>query len=285
MYPEVDYKIGHEKRVGREGNTPYLLYDMLPIEITFLLVSLPAFLIFIEPISLEFSLYNILFWLAFSFIIILLILTCFQLVLRNRFRNPYTNHELEEIISRVNRRMGFSKHTELWMLRSGKQILLPLYGLVYRSLVISKRAEEDLLASPENAEIVLADNLKDLEGQPVLSTWFPVVLFVLVSCFPVQWVGLTTSFVLTIFWACYWIQITLIGIWLATGGRVREEKTVLTEYGTHPDIARCLVFRKSPPNDDELKSVFKVHHDPLNITNNRIAGFFHTSHPLSYRLV
>jgi len=274
MYPEADYKIGFEKGVGREGNAPFLLYNILPLDIAFFLLFLmPAFTNYIRPISFQFSLFNLLLWFTFSLAVILLILISFQLVLRKRFRKLYSCPELEEIISRAKRRMGFSRHAELWILQSSKQVLLPLSGLMYHSIVISKRTEEDLLTSPENAEIVLADNLKDLEGQPVLSTWFPVLLFVPISFFPVQWIGLTTSLALSILWAFYWIMITTEGIWLAAGGRVREKNPVLIEYNTHPDVARCHVFRKSPPNEDELQSIFKIPHDPLNITNNRLAGF------------
>jgi hypothetical protein len=274
MYSVKEYKIGYEKGVGRMGNAPYLLYDSLPLDFSFFLLTVSASASFLGTIELGSSLYLILFWFLYFFVIILLIIVSFQLILRYRFRKPYTSHELEEVMSRASKRMGFSRCVELWLLHGNKQVLLPLSGLLYRSIVISKQAEEDLLASPENAEIILADNLKDLEGQPVPSTWLPVAVFVPFSFLLVQWTGLTTSLAIGIFSVFYWIIVVIGGIRLALGGGRRKKNPILTEYGTHPDVARCFVFRKSAPTEDELQSIFRVRHEPFDIAGNRLAGIF-----------
>jgi hypothetical protein len=274
--PDGNYQIGHEVGAGRNGNAPILLYDLLPLDLAFILafivVPASAAQSFPPPIIMPFTIFGLLLWFVISLSIVLIILIVFQAILRHRFRNPYTNSELENLLTRVNNRMGYTRSPELWYYESSKPVLVPLVGLLFRSIVISKPAEEDLLASPEMAELVLADHLKSIQGQSMVSTWLPVTFFVTFTFVFVRWTGLTLDQAVVIWWAIYWILVLESGRRLIMG-RDDVENPVFEEYHTHPDVARCVVFRGSEPTNTELKDISKKRHDPISKESNRVRGY------------
>ena len=88
----------------------------------------------------------------------------------------------------------------------------------------------------------------------------------------VQWNGLTTNQAVTILWTFYWVVVIITGGRL-TIGREEEEDPVIEKYGTHPDVARCEVFRGSKPNYEEKKEIYKKRHDPLSKDVDRTRGY------------
>ena len=274
MSPAEDYKMRSEREVGTEGNGPVLLYSLLPIMISVVLLpisSIESFGIRSVPL-VELSLFGIFFWLVISFAIALSTQIIFQLVLRYRFRKPYAHAELEQIISKVRSRMGFTKRIELWSYSSDKQVLLPLNGLISRAILISKRAEEDLLACPEYAEIILTENLRDVEGKPILSTWLPVFSYVLVSSILVHLSGMLLIFNLGLIYLSYIFFGSSIGIWSLICGRKITKDKILAEYNIHPDVARYFVFRNSSPTNQEIEIAFEKYRTPNPRSNDDIRG-------------
>lgn len=261
--------IGAEKKVGEEGNAPYFLYNYLPMDIAFASVMFePLAGAPFPPISMPFTPTGILLWLVIIFTIASTIQIIIQIVLRYRFRNPYTSPELEHILTKVRSKMNLKSSVEVWLLESDKTVLVPLSGIFYRALVISKSAEDDLLASPDMAELVLADNLESVQELPLLSTWIPITLMVFPSFMWVRWTGLTIEQIVAVSWALFWVLVIISGKQLLVG-RGEEKCTVLETYGTHPDVARCVVFRGSPPTYHDKKEIFKQLHDPLSKEVNR----------------
>lgn len=274
MSSAEDYKIRSERGVGTEGNGPVLLYSLFPIMIAVLLLpitSIEGFGFSSAPL-IELSLVGILFWLVISFAIALSAQIIFQLVLRHRFRKPYAHAELEQIISKARSRMGFTKRIELWSYSSDKQVLIPLNGLISRAIIISKRAEENLLACPEYAEIILAENLRDVEGKPILSTWLPVFSFVIVSSILVHLSGMLLIFNLSLIYITYIFFGSSIGIWSKICGRKITKDTISAEYNTHPDLARYSVFGNSFPSNQEIEITFEKYGTPNPSSNDDVRG-------------
>jgi hypothetical protein len=273
MCPNAGYRIGHEKGAGKNGNAPFLLYDFLPMELAFFAVPFVVGQAYSLTIKIPLTITGILSWLAEILAIAVTIQIAFQAVLRYRYRNPYTNSELEHLITRVQTHMGISKNVQLWEYSSIKPVLVPLSGIFFRSLVISKPAEEDLLASSEMAELVLADHLESMNRGLLLSTWLPIVSLVLLASLFVRWTGLTPEQAVGIPWLFYWGIVILSAKQLLFG---KEDKvnTVLETYGTHPDVARCIVFRGSAPTEAEMKDISKQPINPLSKDANRTKSYF-----------
>lgn len=259
MCPYAEYKIGHEKGAGQFGNAPLFLTSFTPLEIT---LAALALLPLVPLITIPFTLYGVFQWLVVSVSIAVAIQIGTQLILRRHYRKVYTNSELEQILSRVNRQMGFSSEFELWEYSSDKPVLAPVSALLYRALVISKPAEEDLLASPEMAETVLADQLKDMQSGHTISTGLPIFIFVLVASFLVQWTGLPLGLAVNIVWALFFVFVIVIG-WTVLVGKDNLRNVVLEVYGVHPDMARCVVFRGFQPTKAEMRDILKRPIDPL----------------------
>ena len=272
MCPNAGYKIGHEKGAGKNGNAPILLYDFLPMELALFVVPFVVGLAYFPTITIPFTIAGILSWLAEIIFIAVAIQIAFQVVLRYRFRNPYTNSELEHLITRVQTHMGNSKNVELWEYSSIKPVLVPLSGILFRSLVISKPAEEDLLASPEMAELVLADHLESVNHGLLLSTWLPMFSLVLLASLFVRWTGLVPEQTIWISWVFFW-AIVLYSAKQLLFGKEDKANTVLETYGTHPDVARCIVFRGSAPTEAEMKDISKKPINPLSKEADRTKSY------------
>lgn len=272
MCPNADYKIGHEKGAGKNGNAPILLYDFFPMELAFFFVPFVVGVAYSSTLRIPFTITGVLSWLVEIITIAVAIQITFQVVLRYRFRNPYSNSELEHLITRVQTHMGIFKNVELWEYSSIKPVLVPLSGILFRSLVISKPAEEDLLASPEMAELVLADHLESINHGLLLSTWLPIFSLVLLASLFVRWTGLTPEQTIGISWVFFWAIVVHSAKQLLFG---KEEKVnaVLETYGTHPDVARCIVFRGSAPTEAEMKDISKKPINPLSKDENRTKSY------------
>ena len=270
MCPYAGYELGHEKGAGKLGNGPAFLNNFLPTDLSILALTLfPLFPAVIMP----FTIYGVFQWLVTSLSIALVIQIGLQGILRHHYRRLYTNSELEQILSRVNGRMGFSVEVELWEYSSDKPVLVPISSPLYRALVISKPAEEDLLISPTMAEPVLADHIKDIQGGPISSAWFPIFIFVLISPFLVQWTGLPLNLAVNILWALFFVIVIVIGRTVLVG-KDNLRNVVLEAYGIHPDMARCVVFRGSQPTEAEMREISKRPIDPLSKDVFRMkAGF------------
>jgi hypothetical protein len=119
------------------------------------------------------------------------------------------------------------------------------------------------------AEPVLADHLKDIQGGPISSGWFPIFIFVLVSSFLVQWTGLPLGQAASIVWALFFVLVIFIGRTVLVG-KDNLRNVVLEVYGVHPDMARCEVFRGSQPNRAEMREILKKPIDPLSKDGSRV---------------
>ncbi len=259
MCPYADYKIGHEKWAGQFGNAPILLTSITSLEITLIALTL---LPLVPSMTIPFTLYGVFQWLVISVSIAVSIQIGFQMILRRHYRKVYTNFDLEQILSKVNGRMGFSSEFELWGYSSDKPVLVPVSTPLYRALVISRPAEEDLLASPEMAETILADHLKDIQNGYTFSAGLPIFIFVLVSSVLVQWTGLSLGQAVSIAWTLFFVLVIVIG-WTVLVGKDNLRNMVLEVYGVHPDMARCVVFRGSQPTEAEMRDILKKPIDPL----------------------
>ncbi len=259
MCPYADYEIGHEKGAGKFGNGSVFLNNFFPTDLSLIALTLiPLF----PTVTMPFTIYGVFQWLVISLSIAFAIQIGLQVVLRHHYRRLYANSELEQILSKVNGRMGFSADVELWECSNDKPVLVPISALLYRALAISRPAEEDLLASPTMAEPVLADHLKDIQGGPLSSTWLPIFVFVLVSSLMVQWTGLPLYQAVNISWALFFVVVIVIGRTVLVG-KEKPHNVVFEAYGVHPDMARCVVFRDSQPTEAEMREISKRPIDPL----------------------
>ena len=260
MCPLAKYVIGHEKRVGREGNAPVLLWDLLPIELA-LFIPIVAWDFPFLP-GFEFTVIGVILVALMLIVIGLSIFAILQFILTIRFRNPYHNTELELLINKAKTRMGYSSNPEIWLYSSSKQILLPLSALLFKAIVLSKPAVDDLLASPEDGEIVLADVLISLEGRPMPSTWGPLVAFVLLSLIKFPWIGLSDQTARGILWFFLLVFVLIMGYAVMRPHRQKKDP-VRREYHAYSDSARCVVFRNEQPSETELKEIIKQSQQPF----------------------
>lgn len=273
MCPDGDYKLGHEKEAGRLGNAPILLYDLLPFELSFLIVPiLLARTPFYPPVSIPFTFTGIILWLIITTTLAFIIQVVFQLFLRHRYRDPYSKNELYSILAKASRRIDDMQDFEFWLLPSYKQVFLPLTGFFYRSIIISPRVEEDLLASPDAAEVIFADVIVQMKSQRFLRLWLPIVIFVAFSVWTVHWVGFTTNLAVSLAWMIYGFLV-IVSLMRVVFGRAPSKNHVLDEYSVHPDVARCRVFRGTEPTESEMKEMSKKLHDPLSKEVDRTRGF------------
>jgi hypothetical protein len=239
--PDASYVIGHEKGVGVHGNGPILLYDFWPAELALLVPGLLCTFPLLP--KAEFTPSGILSAFVFVALIGLSIILGFQLYLRHRFRNLYSSAEFELLINKAKNRMGFSSTPELWLYPSSKSLLIPLSWFLTKAVILSDPAVEDLLASPVEGEVILADILRSLEGRPYLSTWGPLTTFLVLSLLLFPWIGLSDQTARSILWFIYLSFVAFIGY-----GTIRPHKQkvdlIQQEYNIYSDIARCIVFRK-----------------------------------------
>jgi hypothetical protein len=260
LTPDSNYIIGHEKGAGKNGNAPILLWDFWPVELAFFIPILLWSYPFLP--RFEFSIVGVIFVILMLILAGFTFLIGFHLLLRFRFRNSYYNTELELLINQAKSRMGYSSNCELWLYSSLKQILLPLSFPFFKVIVLSDSAVDDILASREDGEIILADVLTSLEGRAMLSTWIPLFSFVLLSLFTFPWTGIDDQTARSIVWLILWVFFLIMSSTVVWSPKSQVE-LVEQEYKVNSDTARYIVFRKEPPNDTELSEIEKRSHHPF----------------------
>ncbi len=264
MSPNPDYEIGEETGAGVEGNAPMLLYPFLPLVVAtgvnFSVLIVADF--FPNPFSLSFNLMDLSFWLLIWTVLGLLLQLFLQAVQRARYRRLLHSSELRDLVDQTAQRIGYENDVEIWMCPSEKQILLGLSTVLFRSVIISQPAAQDILDRPEEGEAVLANILVGLRSGRILSTWAPVSLVIVGSlmgvCLHYAQLSLKITFAIASIAGFILIQGALI-----RPGPTRKKDLVLLQYGVHPDVARVAVFKGSQLSLAEKETIIKRKQDPM----------------------
>lgn len=260
MSPDADYVIGHETGIWEKGNAPYLLWEFWSLELALLIPIILWSFPFMDHFPLTISGF---FYVTLACLVIgLLIPLLFQIFIRFKFKNPYQHTELELLIDKAKNRMGYISRPVLWLYPSEKVVLVPVSALTYKAIVLTESAVNDLLASPVEGEIVIADVLSKIEGQSSIGTWLPIGFFVLFSLFIYPWAGLDTQPARSVLWIVYLIIVLLFGT-LVVRPRKDKEDPVYREYSKYSKAARFAVFRNKPMTDSELEEITKRTRYPL----------------------
>ncbi len=172
-----------------------------------------------------------------------------------KFRSPYQNGALRELLDRAAKHVGVTRSFEVWSYDTDKPCLLGLTTLRFSAVVVSETAAQDIIAHGRDGEAVMADILARMKHGGRTNTWAPFSIIAMPSLF-MLWLMVSEpnlKVALAIFGIFVLIAMDIMPP--VAAGR-QPWKTVLETYGVHPTAARILVFRGREPNAEER---LKIH--------------------------
>jgi len=258
--PNPKYKMNQEK--SRESkNKAFFIEPLLSLDFTFAAV--------LGFGGFSFTWYNtqpglaeIIVALSIAAILGVLIQVLVHLFQRRRYRAPVEIPELQMLLDRAARRMGYEKDFEVWMNNDQTLLLISLSNFLSRAIVVSETVVQDILARPVEGEIVLANAISEFSSHYSLNTWIPV-LFIVGIQIPFIW-WFSTPLSLKIPFAVLIVTAwTCASIWSEVRGTRSKPNPALQEYGLSPDEASILVFRALPPTEAEASEIRKRSRHPF----------------------
>ncbi|MFW9920281.1 MAG: hypothetical protein ACFFED_11820 [Candidatus Thorarchaeota archaeon] len=249
MSPKPNYVPDRERQMGKEGNVPILISDLASFEFVIIFgfvmiapvfyregIDLVGFIV-LWPLSI------LICWVA------LYVLHIFQ---KRRYRVICEDQEIGSMVAQATQRLGYQKYFEIWIIPTITQVLIPLYTLTSRALVISEGAIEDILAQPDEGEVVLANAIGDLANSFFLHVKIPIILGFTVTL-TTAWLSLEVlELKIPLAYLGVLVFILLQAETDIRGPRILNNPTVRI-YHIHPDIARIHVFRGDEPTEEEQK--------------------------------
>ncbi|MFW9834875.1 MAG: hypothetical protein ACFFEK_12825 [Candidatus Thorarchaeota archaeon] len=248
MSPDPQYTVGREIGVGTEGNAPILLWQLWPPFIALCLSFAPDSEFSFYTITLE----RVVQWILVLPIICLIVLLVFQRYVKRKYQTEFSNQRFEELISQAKSRMRYTLDFEIWLLPQKKHILMGNAGFLYTALIVSEPTVQDILATPEEGEVILASAVKNLQLVRKISTWGSIAfLFIMTTIFTIL------KLVTPVGWswgiAVGWLVMILFPSPMVMRYAREKSNDIEMEYGIHPNAARLIVFRGSPPTDREVQ--------------------------------
>jgi len=171
---------------------------------------------------------------------------------KRKYQTEFSDQRFEEIVNQAKSRMGYKREFEIWLLPGVKQVLIGNAGFLHSALVVSEPAIQDILAKPEEGEVILASAVDRLKIHRSINTWVSIGILILYTSVMVLY-GLTfpliTGLWIVTAWTCF---IMCLSPMLMRSNR-EKSNDVQKEYGIHPNAARLIVFRGVPPTDREVQ--------------------------------
>lgn len=248
MSPDPQYTLGREIGVGTEGNAPIPLWQFWSPFIALCLSFGP---------DAEFSFYTMTLermiqWILVLPIICVIVLLVFQWYVKRKYQTEFSNQRFEELIYQAKTRMRYTRDFEIWRLPQKKHILMGNAGFLHTALIVTEPTVQDILAKPEEGEVILASAVKYLQLVRKISTWGSIAfLFIMTTIFVI--LKFVTPVGLSWGVAVAWLAIILFPSPMVMRHAREKSNDIEREYGIHPNAARLIVFRGSPPTDREVR--------------------------------
>ncbi len=253
MSPKPNYELNREREMGRKGNVPFLISNKASIGFAgIFIVSFPSTFLFVNITDVtDFLMPMLIFAVIGSVSLVLL-----HLFQRHRHRFLCENREIQLVADQAAQRLGYHKPFEVWWLPSNTQILTPLSTVVSRAIVVSEGAANDILAMPNEGQIVIANTIGDLDRSYFEQTKAPILGFILMSFF-FAWLSLEALELKIVLGYIGIIVLVLFQVGFSLLQPRNEKNPTVSSYETHPDIARIMVFRGEEPRQDERDKIFE----------------------------